>query len=128
MPAFAELRLYVRGGIGAGIPIVSATAGLEVGGQLGLHGALNVGVDVEWTPAQGLVIDAVGEIFVQPKFVFDISAFVDVELDLLLKTITLYEGRWELASVEFGSNMRFGVRFPVHYEEGKPFDISLSDI
>ena len=23
---------------------------------------------------------------------------------------------------------RFGIRFPVHYEEGKPFSLSLSDI
>jgi len=128
VPASAGLRLYVQGGIGAGIPIVSATAGLEVGGRLGLEGALNTGVNIDWTPAEGLKIDALGELYVQPKFVFNIEAFVNVELDLLLKTITLYERSWELARMEFGSNLRFGVKFPVHYEEGKPFDISLSDV
>ena len=128
VPASAGLRLYVQGGIGAGIPVVSATAGLEVGGRLGLEGALNTGVDIDWSPAEGLKVDALGELYVQPKFTFNIEAFVNVELDLLLKSITLYERSWELASVEYGSNLRFGIRFPVHYEEGKPFDISLSDV
>jgi hypothetical protein len=24
--------------------------------------------------------------------------------------------------------LRFGLKFPIHYQEGKPFDISLSDV
>ena len=128
VPASAGLRLYVQGGIGAGIPLVSATAGLEVGGELGLEGALETRVNVDWTPARGLKFEAVGEVYVQPKFRFNIEAFVNVELDLLLRTITLYEQSWELAAVEFGANLRFGLKFPVRYEEGKPFDISLSDV
>ena len=128
VPADAGLRLYVQGGIGAGIPVVSATAGLEVGGELGLEGALDVNVNVDWTPATGLAINAVGEIFVQPKFRFNIEAFVNVELNVLFGSITLYENSWELAAFEYGSNLRFGLRFPVNYQEGEPFDISLSDV
>jgi hypothetical protein len=128
IPANAGLRLFVRAALGAGIPIVSAEAGIELGGTLGIEGALNAGVDVDWTPKKGLVIDANAEVYAEPKFKFDITGFVLVEADLLLKTITLYEKKWELAAVEYGSGLRLGLKLPVHYEEGKPFSVSLSDI
>jgi hypothetical protein len=128
IPAHAGLRLFVKGGLGVGIPIVSASAGIELGGALGLEGAVHAGVTLDWTPARGLVLDALGEIYVEPRFRFDINAFVLVELDLLIKTITLYEEHWELAAFEYGSGLRFGIRFPIHYEEGKPFELSLSNV
>lgn len=128
IPADAGLRLYVRGGLGAGIPIVSASAQLEVGGSLGIEGAVEAGVDVNWTPAQGLKLDAEASIYAQPKFTFDVTGMVLVEADLLFTSVELYSKRWRLASFEYGSNLRFGVRFPIHYEEGQPFDVSLSDM
>lgn len=128
IPAHAGLRLFIRGALGAGIPIVSASLGLEVGGQLGLEGAVEASVVVDWTPSTGLVLDALGEIYVQPKFRFDLTGFLTVDADLLLTTINLYEKRWELAAFELGPNLRFGVRFPIHYEEGQPFDISMDDL
>ena len=106
----------------------SASAGLEVGGQLGIEGALQANVDVMWTPLQGLTLTALAQIYAEPKLKFDISAFVLVELDLWLKTIELYSNRWELASFEYGSGLRLGAKFPIKYVEGQPFDISLSDI
>ena len=128
IPASAGLRLFVRGGLGVGIPIVSAQAGLEIGGQLGLQGAVDASVAVDWLPSRGLQIDALGEIYVQPKFVFDVTGFVLVEADLLLTTIELYSKKWKLASMEYGSGLKFGVKFPIRYREGQPFDISLSDV
>jgi hypothetical protein len=128
IPADAGLRLFIRGGLGAGIPIVSATAGVEVGGQLGLEGAARAAVDVDWTPQQGIVLDALGEIYVEPRLKLDVSAYVEVEADLLLKTVELYSNRWNLANYEIGSNLRFGVRFPIHYAETEPFDISIDDL
>jgi hypothetical protein len=128
VPAHAGLRLFVRGGLGVGIPIVSAQAGLEIGGGLGLEGALDAGVQVDWTPAKGLKLEAFGEVYVEPKLKFDITGFVLVEADLWVTTIELYNKRWQLAGFEYGSGLRFGVKFPVKYEEGKPFDISLSDV
>jgi hypothetical protein len=41
---------------------------------------------------------------------------------------SVYDQRWELAAFEFGSDLRFGARFPIHYVEGQPFDISLNDV
>src|SRR5262249_22473262 len=92
------------------------------------EGALDAGVDVNWNPTEGLKIDAFGEVYVEPKLKFDISGFVLVEADLWVTTITLYEKKWQLASFEFGSGLRFGVKLPVHYEEGKHFSVSLDDL
>jgi len=128
VPAQAGLRLFVQGGLGAGIPVVDATAGLEVSGALGLAGAAEASVNVAWTPARGLVLDARGEIYVEPKFRFEIAGFVDVSADLWIDTIELYHKRWQLAAFEYGSNLRFGVAFPIHYEEGQPFRLSLDQV
>jgi hypothetical protein len=128
VPAQAGLRLFVQGGLGAGIPIVSATAGLEVSGALGLEGAADTSVNLAWTPARGLVLDARGEIYVEPRFRFAITGFVDVSADIVLKTFHLYQKQWQLAAFEYGSNLRFGVAFPIHYEESKPFHLSLDQV
>ncbi len=128
VPAHAGLRMFVRGGLGVGIPIVSAQAGIEVGGQLGLEGALDTGVHVDWSPAKGLALDANAEVYVEPKLKFDVTGFVLVEADLLLTTIELYNKRWQLAGFEYGSGLCFGVSFPVHYEEGKELNLSLDNV
>jgi hypothetical protein len=128
IPAHAGLRMFVRGSLGVGIPLVSASAGLEFGGSLGLEGALDAAVNVDWTPVKGLDIQASAEIYVQPKLKFDITGFVLVELDLLLTTIELYSKRWQLASVEYGSDLRFGLKLPIHYHEGTPFDLSFDNV
>ncbi|MGB6744109.1 MAG: hypothetical protein WBE38_10635, partial [Terracidiphilus sp.] len=39
----------------------------------------------------------------------------------------LYERKWELYSKEFGSGLDFEVSLPVHYEEGKPLNVSYED-
>jgi hypothetical protein len=128
IPAHAGLRLFVRGGLGVGIPIVSATAALEVGASLGLEGAVVASVEVDWLANRGLIIDARGEIYAQPKFKFDVTGMVMVEADLFVTTIELYSKRWRLAQFEYGSDLRFGITFPIHYQEGRPFDVSLSDV
>jgi hypothetical protein len=128
IPAQAGLRMFIRGALGVGIPIVSAELGLEVGGMLGLEGAAEASVNVNWTPTTGLVLDALGEIYVQPKFRFDLTGFLNVGADLFVTTIDLYEKRWELAAFEVGPDLRFGVRFPIHYEENRPFEISWDNV
>lgn len=128
VPAAAGLKLFVTGALGAGIPVVSATAGLKVSGGLALEGAATAGVEVDWSTARGLVIDATGKLFVEPKFRFGIEGFVDVSADLWIDTVELYRKTWSLASFEYGSNLRFGVTFPVHYEEGKPFELSTDQV
>lgn len=53
---------------------------------------------------------------------------VDVSADLLLTTVELYRKIWKLAAFEYGSNLTFGLVFPIHYESGKPFDLSFADV
>lgn len=38
-----------------------------------------------------------------------------------------YDSTWQLAC-ELGSNMRFGVTFPIRHQQGQPFDVSLDDV
>ncbi|MEW6218548.1 MAG: DUF4157 domain-containing protein [Thermodesulfobacteriota bacterium] len=124
IPADAGLRLAARAGIGLGITGASATGGLEVGGSLGVAGAAEAGVHIDWQPAGGLTIDAFGALTAQPRFRFDLSGYVAVRA----LGFSVYDNRWELAAMEIGSDYQFGVRFPVHYREGQAFDISLSDV
>ena len=128
VPAHASLRLSVDGGLGVGIPVVSATAGVTVYGEIGVAGEASAGVPFSWSPRTGIVLDAHGEIFVEPKFKFGIEAFVDVSADLWITTIELYHEKWKLADFEYGSNLRFGLALPIHYESLKPFDISFDQI
>ena len=128
IPAQAGLRLYVRGALGAGIPVVSAEAGLEIGGRLAVEGAVQAGVAVNWTPKQGLVIDAQASLSAEPSFTFDINGYVKVSADLIFTSVSLYEKHWQLASFRYGSGLRVGVRAPIHYEQGKPFTFSVSDV
>lgn len=128
IPAHAGLRLAIRGGIGAGIPVVSAQVGLEAAGQLGIEGAAEASANVEWTKATGLKLDALGHIYAEPKLKFTLSGFALVEADLVLTTVELYRQNWQLASMELGSGLKFEVKFPVHYREGEPFNLSLSDV
>ena len=124
----AGLRLAVSGGLGAGIPVVSATAGLEIGAELGLEGEASAAVQVSWSPSQGVELEAMGKLSVEPVLRFDVTGFVKVEADVVFDTIELYEKRWQLAAFEFGSGLKFGITFPVHYKEGEPFELSLDDV
>ena len=124
VPADAGLRLSVRAGIGLGITGASATGGLEIGGTLGITGAAEAGVHLDWMPSRGLEINANVGVHAQPSFRFDLSGYVSVRA----LGFSVYDERFELASFEFGSDYRFGIRLPVHYVEGQPFDISLDDV
>jgi hypothetical protein len=116
------LRLAVRAGIGLGITGASATGGLEIGGMLGIAGNAEAGVHLDWTPTSGLVIDAYGALHAEPKFRFDVSGYVSVRV----LGFEVYGQRWELAAFEYGSDLRLGVRFPIHYAEGEPFEIDFA--
>ncbi|MGE5672554.1 MAG: DUF4157 domain-containing protein, partial [Mycobacterium leprae] len=128
VPAGAGVTLSVDGSLGAGIPVVSARAGLKLGGTLALTGEATAAVVVDWTPARGLKVDAEAAVRAQPSFIFDITGFVKVEADLLFDTVNLYEKDWKLASFAYGSGLTFGIKCPIHYEEGKEFDVKLSDV
>jgi hypothetical protein len=124
VPSDASVRLGARAGLGLGVTGISATGGLDIGGSLGIVGAAEASAHVDWLPKRGLQIDAEGYIHAQPRFVFDIKGYVNVQA----LNISFYDRTWDLTSVEIGSDFRLGVRFPLHYQEGKPFNVSLDDM
>jgi hypothetical protein len=128
VPASAGLRLSIDGGVGVGIPVVSATVGLTVFGELGLAGAASASALLVWSASKGVTLDAEGKVSVQPKFKFGVEAFVDISADVVLTSIELYHQKWSLAQFEYGSNLTFGLTFPIHYESGKPFELSFDQV
>ena len=83
-----------------------------------------IGMAVLTTPSRGLDLTASVGIHAQPAFKFDISGYVSVRA----LGFEVYDQTWEFASFEFGSDYRLGIRLPIHYQEGQPFDISLDDV
>ena len=128
LPASAGLRLSVHGGIGAGIPVVSAEAGLNVTAEFGIAAEASAELSVAWSPRQGLSMDATARIMAQPRFIFTADLYVKVELDLLLDTVELYGDSWEVGRFEFGPDMQFGAEMPVHWDEANGLDFSFDNI
>lgn len=124
VPAYAEIALGVHGGIGLSLAIASATGGIELAGALGLQGALSAMVQIAYQNSR-FTVDAVAELSAQPILKFSINAYVKVDVILIGE---VYRKDWKLASKEWGSGLKIGLRFPVHYEFGKPFEISLSQV
>lgn len=127
VPADAGLTLRGDMSLGVSVAIASLTGGIEIAGTLGLEGEASAGVEVNWNPQDGLKLDARGSVMVNPKFTFDINAFARASLGIGWFSISK-TWRHNLASFNWGPDIQFGVVFPVHYQEGEPFDMSLDDI
>lgn len=123
IPMDAGLRIYGRAGIGLSIGVARVTGNIELGGSLGIDGKAEAGAQVNWTPSSGLKLDASAKVEAEPKFKFDVGLVLEASALFLSK-----EWRKDLAQVEYGSGLKFGVEFPVKYEEGKPFNVSFDDI
>lgn len=127
IPADAGLTMHGDLGLGLSIGIASLSGGIELAGTLGLEGEAGASVDVNWSPQTGLALDAEGHITVNPKFKFDINAFARASLGIGWLSIS-ETWRYNLASFSWGPDIQFGLVFPIHYQEGKPFDMSFDDI
>ncbi len=127
IPADAGLTLKADLGLGLSVGIASLTGGIEIAGSLGLEGEAAAEVDVNWSPTEGFSLDALGSITVNPKFQFDVNLLARAKLDLWLFSISK-EWRHNLASFQWGPDIQFGIKFPIHYQEGEPFDISFDDL
>jgi hypothetical protein len=123
VPAEAGLKFFVRATIGLNAVIGGVEGGLEVSAGVGLDAEASAGVNLDWTPASGLELRATLAAHIQPKLTFDIDGVIEAWFAWYEK-----EWRWSLASYEYGPDMRFGIRLPIVYKEGEPFDISFDDI
>ncbi len=127
VPAEAGIRLFIRAGIGLSVGIARVAGGIELGGALGAEAAAELPIQIQWSPSKGVVFDATPRISVQPKFKFDISAYLEAKLDLYFFEIGA-EWKKTLAQYEFGPAMQFALSLPIHYEEGKDFELSADQI
>ena len=127
VPADAGLRVFVKGGLGVGIPLVSATAGVELAGQLGLVGLMIADTHLVWTRLGGLVIDASLGLTVAPVFRFTACLFVEVTAGVWPVEFTVYDRRWKLGGFDYGSALAFGVVLPVRAERGA-FEFGLDKV
>ncbi len=127
IPADAGLTLRGDLGLGVSVAIASLSGGIELAGTLGLEGEALASVDVNWTPVDGIELDAEGRVTVNPKFKFDVNAFARGSLGVGFLSVSKI-WRHRLAGFEWGPDIQFGIVFPVHYKEGEPFDMSFDDI
>ena len=126
VPADAGLKLEIHGGVGVGIPVVSAEAGIEAAGKLGIAGEAGADVSVDWSPQKGLAVEALAHVEAEPQFTFDLSAYLKVTADLLVTDIDLYDEHWKLASYTLGPRFKLGASLPIRWSEqgGLDFDVN----
>ncbi len=128
VPAYAGFRL----GIGANLTARAAVA--FVRGRVGITGDLGLGVEggldveVNWSQATGLELDASARVEAQPKFRIGIEASVTAGVDLYIKEISKTFGPWERTLGEFGPDMTLGVTMPARWTEADGLDLDLNDI
>lgn len=127
IPADAGLTLRGDLGLGVSVGFASLTGGIEIAGTLGLEGEALAGVEINWTPLTGIILEALGSITVHPQFTFDVNAFARASLDLWLVSFS-ETWRYNLVSFSWGPDIQFGILFPIAYREGEPFDMSFDDI
>lgn len=123
VPADATLRFFGRAGVGLSIGVARVSGGIELGAGVGIRGAAEAQVDVNWTPRSGITLDAVGRVYVEPALRFDVNLYLEASALFLS-----HEWHKRLAQREFGSGMRFGLEFPIHYEQGQDFNLSWDDL
>lgn len=127
VPASAEVVAVLSAGIGVSLLIVRAIGGVQATGSVGLLGALSVPIDLRYVGGK-FTVNGAAELFAQPRLRLRLDAFVRVDADLLLTTIELYRKEWRLAAFEWGGDFRIGLRFPVRYSFGEPFNLSLDQV
>ena len=123
IPVDASIRMYGRAGISVSAVIASVTGSLELGASVGIKGAAEAELDVSWSKAKGISLDAVGRVYVEPTLKFDIGLVLEASALFWDKT-----WRKNLAEKEYGSGMRFGLEFPVKYRQGEAFKMAAKDL
>ncbi|MEO9651976.1 MAG: DUF4157 domain-containing protein [Roseobacter sp.] len=126
--ASADVGLRVTGGVGAGLAIVEATGEIGLRGALGLELSGGAAVELNWTPTDGLAIDAsvFGE--VQPTFSVSIVADARVVVDAFLYSGTLWNESWERELASIGPDMRWRAELPASWSERDGLDVDINDL
>jgi hypothetical protein len=126
--ASADVGLRVTGGIGAGLAIVEATGEVGLRGALGLELSGGAAVTLNWTPTDGLSIDAsvFGE--AQPTFSISVVADARVVVDAVLWSGTLWNESWERELASIGPDMRWRAELPASWSERDGLDVDINNL
>jgi hypothetical protein len=126
--ASADVGLTVTGGVGAGLAIVEATGEIGLRGALGLELSGGAAITLNWTPADGLSIDAsvFGE--AQPTFSISVVADARVVVDAALWSGTLWNESWERELGSIGPDMSWRAELPASWSEKDGLDVDINDL
>jgi hypothetical protein len=127
IPMFGGIAVTVTGGLGLSLGIAVAKGYIGLTGTLGLEGGLSAKIAVTYQAGQ-FSIDALAEARLNPSLTFNVSAGVEVYVNLFFTEMKVYEKPWPLADVKWGSDLALIARMPMKYVMGQPFTPSLSDL
>jgi hypothetical protein len=117
VPFNAGFFVRVTGAVALDAAVASVASGLGVTGEAGLRGAITLDAAVDYAAAV-LAMRTRLEASGSPELALEIDAFIRATA---LRQ-DLYEKRWQLARVRWGSDLRFGVAFPFEYATDRPFE------
>jgi hypothetical protein len=128
MRAGAEIGLTVKGGIGASIGIVEATGDVGLRGGLGLELIGGGAVQVAWTPADGLSVDATVAGEAKPKFTLKLIAGARVKADLWVWSGTIWSDEWSHTLAEIGPDIAWKATLPASWSEKDGLDVDINNL
>ena len=127
----AKAGIKVRMNVGVALSILILEAGGELIGSLGLELNGNAGGEIKlrWSAQKGLeFIEAQASAHASAQMVMSLKGRLYADLDLLLKTINLWEQETTLAERKFGAGLKIGIKVPLQVEDGKLKGIKFEDI
>ena len=126
VPAQAGIAGHLDAGISAGAAVIRATGGLTIQLGLGVDAGVQTPIDLDWTAAQGLVLQATLQASATPRLRASVGGFAEVVADAFVTSFTLWRRDYTLAEREFGSALTVGVTVPVAWRQhgGLDFDFN----
>jgi len=117
VPAAAELKLDVGGGVKAQIAVAYVKGRVGLDGTLSALAEFRLPVEVTWSQAKGLAFGGTASISASPKFELGVNASITAGVDLGLWEPSKTWGPWRKKLGEFGPDLAVSVDFPLHWSE-----------
>jgi Domain of unknown function (DUF4157) len=118
IPFYAGFYVGIDGAIALDAAVASLSTGLGVTADAGLRGQVQVDAAIDYA-AEVLAARLRFEASANPEVRLAIDAFVRATV----LGADVYEQRWNLANFRWGSDLRFGLAFPVEYASNRPFEL-----
>jgi hypothetical protein len=126
MRAYAMIKVGVDLDLGLSIGIASISGGLGLNAGVILEAKQPLlHTELKWSPKSGFDFQGLAQVVLSPKLFFSVDAHVKAHV-VLAGDYTLIDK--QLVNKEFDPGLDFGMKLPFHYQQGKPFNLSFSDI